>query len=158
DVVGNLRDVREEVRDLLAGLPVLVEVDKRPSRLERGVLELGELLPFGERLGERLPVQFLEHGLVVEGLELRGAARHTQMDDAFRLRRHVRWVDDASPALLRLRGGGCKEPGIEQAGECKTAEAVSRASEEGAAVDTPLERDGVEVRGHDQYRVMVSWR
>ena len=63
DLVGDPGDVREQVGDLLPRLPVLVELAGRPARLQHRVLELGELLPLGERLGERLAVQLLQLGL-----------------------------------------------------------------------------------------------
>ena len=44
DVVGDARDVREEVGDLVAGLAVLLEIRERPARLQLRVLQLGELL------------------------------------------------------------------------------------------------------------------
>ncbi len=68
--------------------------------LEKRVHE-GEPLAGDERLGDRLAVIFLELRLVVEQLELAGAAGHEQVDDALRLRREV-----AGPARQRVGIGG----------------------------------------------------
>ena len=101
DLVGDARDVREQVGDLLPRLAVPVELAGRPARGEDLVLELGELLPLRERLGERLAVQLLEPRLVVEALELRRPAGHAEVDHPPGLDRQVRRVEHAPPAIAR---------------------------------------------------------
>ena len=41
-----------------SAFPVLFELGERPAGVQRRVLQLGELLALGERLGERLAVYF----------------------------------------------------------------------------------------------------
>ena len=136
DLVGDAGDVREQVGDLLARLAVLLEFDERPARLEHGVLKLGELLPLGERLGERLAVELLQLGLVVEALELRRAARHAEVD-------HPLGLDAGSGAAAttpRQRPSPLAMSGAADAGtvgssraSAQPAQAVGRAVEEGPA-------------------------
>jgi len=63
-------DVGEQIADLDPGLAMLLEVRERPARLEHRALQLGELLALGERLRERLLVEFLELRFPVERLEI----------------------------------------------------------------------------------------
>ena len=97
--------------------PCLWNSQNGPRAVERLVLELGELLPLGERLGERLAVELLEPRLVVEALELRRPARHAEVDHPPRLDREVRRVEHAPPAvrawappLPRQRAGAASGP------------------------------------------------
>jgi hypothetical protein len=53
--------------------PCFEKFVKEPRAFNTCTLQLGELLAFGERLGERFAVERLQFGLPVEGLELRGA-------------------------------------------------------------------------------------
>ncbi len=73
-------------------------------RSQFGVLKLGELLPFGQRLGERLAVKLLQGRLPVKGLELRGSARHAEMNHSSRLDREIGPGDDAA-RFSRLGAG-----------------------------------------------------
>ena len=72
-------DVRKELADLLARLAEFLERDTAGAKhLSFLALELGDRLPFGERLGHRLAVQFGELGFVVERFEVRRAAGHVR--------------------------------------------------------------------------------
>ena len=101
DVVGDAGDVRERSEISCPDCAMLLELAERPARLQHRVLQLGELLALGERLGERLAVELASVRLEVEGLEVRRPARHAEVDDALRLDRAVRRVEHASPAFAR---------------------------------------------------------
>ena len=105
-----------------------------------------KLLPHGERLGKGLAVQPLEGRLVVEGLELRGAAGHAQVNDPFGLDRKVRRVGHGRvPAPHRPSAVlGREQARIEQTGKRHAPQAVGRAAEEGTAVDALLVRGAID--------------
>ena len=63
DIVGDAGDVGKEVRNFLARLAVFLKVDEGTAGLQRHVLQLGQLLAFGERLGKGLPSSRLSSGL-----------------------------------------------------------------------------------------------
>ena len=95
EVVRVCADVGEEVTDFDASLAVFLIVDEGAAGLKYRPLQLRELLSLGEGFGEGLAVELLECWLPVEGLEVRGAARHTEIDDAFRLHGEVRGLQEA---------------------------------------------------------------
>src|SRR5438034_1304298 len=66
NVVRDFCNMRKEIRDFLAGLAVLLELNERAPRFQHHVLELGQLLAFGERFGEGLIVNALEFGLEIQ--------------------------------------------------------------------------------------------
>src|SRR5262249_52265872 len=81
------RQVREQVGDPLAALTILLEL---PLRTDDAPLVL--VAAATVRLhGDRLPIQLIELGLVVERIDLAGAAVHEQEDDALRLATEV-WL------------------------------------------------------------------
>src|SRR6185437_9294364 len=83
--------VREEVADPLAALPVLLELPLRPDDPPRVLVAAA-----AERLhGDRLAVQAVQLRLVVEGVDVAGAAVHEQEDDALGL-------------CLEMRLAGCQ--------------------------------------------------
>ena len=78
DVVDAGGQVREQVADVLAGLAVLLELPLRPDDPALVLLAAS-----AERLdGDRLAVELVELGLVVEGVDLAGTAVHEEEDDA----------------------------------------------------------------------------
>src|SRR5439155_8079327 len=83
NLVRDPADVRKEFRDFLTALTPLLELTKRTARFQFRVLQLSQLLAFGERLRERLAIEFLELGLVVEAFQMRRPARHAEVNDAF---------------------------------------------------------------------------
>src|SRR6266404_4455624 len=89
----------KQIGDFLAGLPVLAKFGKRTARFQNRVLQLGELLSLRKGLGERLSMDALQLRLVIEAFQMRGSARHAEMNDAFGPHRKVRRVDNALPAL-----------------------------------------------------------
>ena len=99
DAIGDSGDVREQVGDLLPRLAVAVELASWPARRQHHVLKLRELLTPGERFGEWLAVQLLEHRLVIKALELRRPARHAEVNHPPCLDRQVRWVDHPAPVI-----------------------------------------------------------
>ena len=64
-------------------LPNFLNWMLRPEAVELGALKLGDRLALGERLGHRLAVHLGQLGLVVERLQVRRAAGHVEIDDAF---------------------------------------------------------------------------
>src|SRR5262249_41113010 len=105
---------------------------ERAAGEQRGVLELGELLALGERLGERLAVELAQLRLGVEALQLARPAGHAQMDDALGLGREVR----------PLRGAGRAAGAAEQPRQGHAAQAEGRLAEETTAGDVNREGHG----------------
>ncbi len=84
--------------------PCLWKSTNDPRAFKTAPLQLGELLPLGERLRERLAVEPLQLGLGVEALELRRAAGHAEVDDPLGPGREVERLDDPlEPAGLAGR-------------------------------------------------------
>ena len=112
-LVDDAADMRKQLADHLSRLAEPPEAVRRAEAGETLPLELGDLLPFRERLRHRRAVHFRQLGLVVERLQVRGPARLVQIDDALGLRRKVERVDDARWRRLNgLCGGG--EPRVQQ--------------------------------------------
>ncbi len=81
---------------------------------ERLSLELGDGLALGEGIGKRFPGNFVEFRFVVEGLKVRGAACHAEVDHALCFGRMVWGSVQAGVALPRNSGLGelrCKRGG-----------------------------------------------
>ena len=94
DLVGDLRGVRQQVADPLAALAALFE---RGEAFADGEIFLagghaGDALALADGVGQILAVDFVEPGLVVEEIDVRGTAGLEQIDDALRLGREVRTV------------------------------------------------------------------
>ena len=90
DVVGDRGEVRQQLRQLGAGLAVLAERERRAEQTRRPFDER-EPLPFRDEFrGDLLAVVLLQRRLAVEQVELRRRARHEEIDDVLRLRREVR--------------------------------------------------------------------
>ncbi len=102
DVVGDRSDVGQEVGDLHAAFAVAFEVRERATCFENGVLELGELLAFGEGFGKGFAVDAVEFRFRVEGFDVRRTASHAEVDHAFRF-----WseVGGLSENAIPLRSG-----------------------------------------------------
>ncbi len=81
DIVDMLRELRKECRDLLPTLPVGRELPLRPHDPSLTLLAAASL-----RLHlDRLAVEIVELRLVVEGVDMAGAAVHEEEDHALRL-------------------------------------------------------------------------
>ena len=65
----------------------------RSEAFEHRILKLGDRLPLRKGFGHRLAVHLGELGLVVERLQVRGAAGHRQPDDPLGLRRMMQRGD-----------------------------------------------------------------
>src|SRR5205823_15124919 len=124
-----------------AGFPVAIEFDERAAGFEDGSLELGELLTLCKRFGEGLAVETVQLGFGIEALQVRGAAGHAQVNDAFGLDRKMRRTDYARPAAFGARrkdgraGAGGEVAPEQQIAEREAAEPESGTTEKGAAVD-----------------------
>ena len=70
EVVGDAGGVGEERRDFLTALAVFPEIGESAAGFEDRVLELGELLAFGEAFWEGLAVETFEFRFPVEAFEL----------------------------------------------------------------------------------------
>ena len=142
DVVGDAGDVREEVGDLLARLPVLAGSRTNGPRAFRTVFcSCASCWPLVNDSGKGWPWSSLELGLVVEGLEVRRAAGHAEVDDALGLDREMRRAHDPAPPLAGLRrvgGVGCTGRRREDraAAQSEAAQPVGGVSEERAAVES----------------------
>ena len=133
DVVNVLRQVREQVADPVAAPAVLLEV---PARFDDAALVLVPATAKGFDL-DGLVVHALHVGLVVEGVDVAGAAVHVQEDDALRLGRKVRLlrrerVDERRDAVGRDRLLG-EEVVAEHGGEGRGREAGAGLPQELAA-------------------------
>src|SRR5258708_6686164 len=84
EVIDILSDMREDLADLRAVLPILLEAERRPHQIPG--CELGP-----RRFeGQRLAVELVQHRLVVETIHLRKPTLQENYDDVFSLRRKVR--------------------------------------------------------------------
>src|SRR5262245_34560639 len=101
DVVGNGADKGKEIRDFEAGTPAALEFDERPARLELAILQLGELLAFGERCRKGLVVNALQFRLEIKSLQMRWAARHAEMDHPSCPGRSMGWTNHCRPGAVQ---------------------------------------------------------
>ena len=138
NVIGNGGKVRKEVGYFLTGLAIFFEFHEWTARFQRGVLQLGELLAFGERFWKRLPVDAFQFGFEVEAFQMRRPARHAEMNDAPGAGGEMRRIDEAFPTVGRSCVGGAEQLRIEETSQRHAAEAVGGATEEGAAVDAEV--------------------
>lgn len=101
DVVSNGADVRKDFGDFLTGFPESFERELRRQAFQFLVLKLGDRLALGEGFGHGLAREFREFGFVVEGFEVRRAARHAEINDPFRFGNDVRRIRNAGPLIGR---------------------------------------------------------
>ena len=91
DVIRDLACVGQEIADPLAALAALLEMGEaladREAFLAGG--HSGEALALADGIRQILPVDFYEMRLVVEKVDVRGAAGLEKVDHAFRLGREV---------------------------------------------------------------------
>ena len=127
NLVRERSDIREEAGHGQAALAVGLECHERPARFQFGVLQLRELLTFGERFRKGFAVDVFELGLVIERFEVRGTARHAEMNHAARPNGRVRGPDQGGFSAAKQRR------------ERHAADAESGAAEERAAIDAEFE-------------------
>ena len=94
---------RQEVADGLSALSVAAEFGERPQDLKLLALKLRDGLPLGERRGHRLPVEFGQRRLLVEGFQMRRSTGHAQEDDSLDAGRVVRQSECAAAARAQTR-------------------------------------------------------
>ncbi len=101
-IVDHLAGPRKRVADLGAALAAPLEVPLRWRDREGRLLRRHrrQALALPHRLGQLRAVEVTQLRLPVPRLELAGRARHTQVDDALRLRREVRHAGQASETNL----------------------------------------------------------
>jgi hypothetical protein len=86
-IIRMLSQFREDLTDLDAALPVLLEREWRSQQVAG--------FPLGPKIARRhrLPVKLVEHRLWIERIHLRWPAVQEQVDDALRLGRKVRGLN-----------------------------------------------------------------
>ena len=82
DVVGDLREMRQKLRDVRARLSVLLEPERRAQQF-RPPLDEREPLALDELLRDVLPVVVHQRRLGIEQVDLRRRAGHEEIDDPF---------------------------------------------------------------------------
>jgi len=140
DVVHDGAEVRKERADLGAVAAEALEGELGRVAEELLPLQLRELLAPGEALGHRLAVHRRQPRLRIEGLELRGPARHRQPDDAPHALRQGQRVDGTAGR------GGAEGGAVEQGRQRHAPHALGGAAEEGAAGEVRL------VQGNHRFR------
>ena len=133
EVVGHLRDVRQELAEPHATLPVLRELERRrregKRRLVRRHPSESLTLP-GQPAFEILSKAALQRGLVVEEVELRRCADERNVDRPFRLGRDFPRLrhrgSERRGGRASRRGAGAEGPLAEQRGERRNTEAAAR--------------------------------
>src|SRR5581483_3807225 len=152
DVVRHAADVGEQAYHLLSRFAELLELVLRAEAFQLFALQLCDLLALGERFGHALAVHLRQLRLVVERLQVRGAAGLVEKDDALRLGGEVQRIYYA--VRRSGGGGGCKQFRVEQRVQRNYAEAGNALAQERPTVDV---RDPV-VPVHDSVLVIVSCR
>ena len=133
DVVGDFSQVWQQLRDLRAGLPPLLEVVRRAQQLGRP-LDEGKALALNHLFRDVLSIVLLQLGLVVEQIDLRRSAGHEEVNDAFRLGCEVRRL--GSERVNRIHGRRrllSQGVAVQQAGERGRADAEPRLAKEMAS-------------------------
>ena len=102
DVVGDLREMRQQLRDLRARLSVLLELERRAQQL-RPPLDEREPLALDELLRDVLPVVLHQRRLGIEQVDLRRRAGHEEIDDALGLGREMQIRTPTRALVQRLR-------------------------------------------------------
>ena len=130
-VVHHSGGVRKKFIDPGARFAVLGELEDRTRERKNRLVgrHAREALTQANRIGQRLAVALVQQRLVVEGLQLRGAAGHEQVDDPLRLWRELRGRQHA-PVSAIIGEGAC---GIQKAGQRGAAEPHAEAIEKLAA-------------------------
>ena len=83
DFVSHFGGVRQEVTDVLPAFSVAFELGQVALNFELLALKLSDGLAFGEGFRHRLPIEFIQLGLVIEGFQVRGATGHAEEYDTF---------------------------------------------------------------------------
>ena len=131
DLVRHLANAREDGTDMLSALPKVLELVLWSQALQviPATLQLRDGLTLGNRLGHGLAVHLRKLGLVIEGLEVGGPARHAQVNDPLGPGKKVRLLDHTGP-FLGFSGTGF----LQDRRERKSTDPCRRLVEEGAAV------------------------
>ena len=131
DVVRDAADVRQHLAEFRAALPVFFELkprghDRRVRADERVTLSADD------RGGQGLAIELGQLGLAVEQVELRGRARHEEMNDGLGLARKMRRT--RREGIDRSGGGEARGESIgEQSGETDLAQADAALAQEPAS-------------------------
>ena len=131
NLVGMLGQVRQELGDLGARLPVAREIERRSEQAGRALDERETFALGDETRRDLLAVVLLQQRLVVEEIDLRWCARHEQVDDLLRLRGNLR--RDGACRLRQDRvglGRECEQPLAHQRGKRERADAEAGFAEE----------------------------
>ena len=100
-IVGHLGGVRQQLTECRRRLAVLVELEDRPRQRQNRLVarHAGEALPLANALRQILAVLFVEQRLVIEQVKLRRSAGHEQVNNPLRLRRKMRFVENACEGI-----------------------------------------------------------
>ena len=148
DLVGDGGDVGEDRADLLAARAAASERMLGREADELLALELGDGHALGERLGHGLAMHPGQVGLRVQGLQVRRAAGHVEIDDPLGLGGQVERMDDARPSVaLRGRHAGLQQLGVEQRSQRQRADPGRRPAQERAAMDAFYPAIGRRIHG-----------
>lgn len=131
-LIHDLGGMGQQVADRRPAVAVLLETPLRRQQIVAvAAIHEGKSLAFGEARRNGLAVQLRELRLVLEHLELRGAARHEQKNHAF-----GRWSEVGRLGGERVaepkRRSGCAASG-HQRSQCQRSDADAAAAEEMAA-------------------------
>ena len=99
DVVGDRGQLRKDRAQVLPARSAPLERVLRREADQLRALKLRDRHALGERLGHRLALHLGERGLVVERLQVRGAARHVQVDDPLDPGREMQRANRSLPSL-----------------------------------------------------------
>ena len=83
NVIGDATDLREELVDFLSRFAKAFEVELRAETHQLLVLQLRDLLPFGEGFRHRFAVHLRQVRFVIKGFQMRRASGLIQKDHPF---------------------------------------------------------------------------
>ncbi len=136
DLVGDRAQVRQDRADLLATGSAAAKRMLGSETDQLLPLELSDRHALGERLRHRLAVHLGERRLGVERLQMRGAAGHVQIDDAFGLGGEVERMDDSRPVVGRSGAfGSSQQFRVEQRRQGERPDPRGRAAQERPAMN-----------------------
>ena len=108
-IVGNILEMRQQLRDLQTGIPNRGKLALGPTQLGtlfRECVHEGESFSLHKRLGNWLIVELLQLGLGLKQLKLAGAARHEQVNHPLGLGRVMKAAQGI--ACRNARGSCCQ--------------------------------------------------
>ncbi len=127
NVVHNRADVLEQLTNLDARLAELLELELRAVATQLLTLQLRDLFAFGETFRHRLFVHLRQLRLVIERLEVGGAARHGKPYDTLGFGRKMQRVHHARPFFFigwGLESRGMQKSRIDERGKRQRSDSL----------------------------------